>query len=205
MNTLKKRLTSLIFIFAVTMPFFAVFAQDWSNRVENNVTVDGKHWGLAVRSYMNYNTSHLILRYKINSVWSFQYRYVTKESSDAIEHRFRLQHKEINFKGVFWNTRIEYRIRGSKGNVSRIRPQTGFKYNIFEKVITYYIAEPHFEYDFDSRKGYFKYMQYFFGFDIKLKGNVSFGPFIEIDTNDKWKRELMFLGTQLTVKLNNNK
>lgn len=44
MNALKKRLTSIIFIFVVTMPFFTAFAQDWSNRVKNNFTVDGKHW-----------------------------------------------------------------------------------------------------------------------------------------------------------------
>ena len=44
-------------------------------------------------------------------------------------------------------------IKESKGDVFRIRPQTGFKYNVFEKVIAYYIAEPHLEYDFDSRKG----------------------------------------------------
>lgn len=55
MNALKKRLTSIIFIFVVTMPFFTAFAQDWSNRVENNYTVDGKHWGIAGRSYMNFN------------------------------------------------------------------------------------------------------------------------------------------------------
>jgi len=201
MNALKKGLTSTIFIFVAPMPFFTAFAQSWSNRVQNNFTVEGKHWGIGCRFYMNYNTSHLIIRYKINSVWSSQYRYVTKESSDAIEHWFRLQHKEINFKGFFWNTRIEYRIKESKGDVFRIRPQTGFKYNASEKVIAYYIAEPHLEYDFDSRKGYFKFMQHFIGFDIKLKGNVSFGPFIEIDTNDKWKRELGFLGTQLTVKI----
>ncbi len=201
MNAIKKKLTSIIFIFVVTMPFFTTYAQDWSNRVENNYTVDGKHWGLAGRSYMNYSTSHFILRYKIDSSWSCQYRYVTKESGYAIEHWFRLQHKEINFKGFFWNTRIEYRIKESKGDVFRIRPQTGFKYNVFGKVKAYYIAEPHLEYDFDSRKGYFKFMQHFIGFDIKLKGNVSFGPFIEIDTNDKLKRELMFLGTQLNVKI----
>jgi len=35
-----------------------------------------------------------------------------------------------------------------------------------------------------------------------LNKNVSLGPFIEIDTNDNWEKELVFLGSQLEVIIN---
>ncbi len=201
MNTFSRILTTIIFAFVVTVPVFPAIAKDWSNRVENNFTVDGKHWGLGGRSYMNYCKSHVILRYKFNDSWTSQYRYVTSKGGYTIEHWFRLKHKDISLGAFFWNSRIEYRIKESTDDVFRIRPQTGFKFNALEMIKAYYIAEPHWEYNFNKGKGYFKFAQHFIGFDIRLNENVSLGPFIEIDTNDNWERELVFLGSQLEVMI----
>jgi len=201
MKTHKRILILIIFIFAVTIPAFPAIGKDWSNRVENNFTVDDKHWGIGGRSYMNYGTNHFILRYNFDDSWTSQYRYVTNKHGDSIDHWFRLQHKDFNLRGFFWNSRIEYRIKESTDDVFRFRPQTGFKFNPLEKVGAYYIFEPHWEYVFEKSMGYFKFAQHFIGFDIKLNMNVSFGPFIEIDTNDNLEKELVFLGTQLAVIL----
>ena len=181
------------------MPIFTANAKDWSNRVENNFTVDGKHWGIGGRSYMNYGTSHVILRYKFDGRWASQYRYVTNKGGDTIEHWFRLQHKDIKLWAFFWDSRIEYRIKESRDDAFRFRPQTGFKFNVHRRAKAYYIIEPHWEYDFGKSKGYYKFAQNFIGFDMMLNKNVSLGPFIEIDTNDNWEKELVFLGTQLEV------
>lgn len=203
MNTFNKILTAIIFALVVTIPVFPTIANDWSNRVENNFSVYCNHWGLGGRSYMNYGTSHVILRYKFDGSWASQYRYVMKKGGDTIEHWFRLQHKDVNLGAFFWNSRIEYRIKESADDVFRIRPQTGIKFNVLEKAKAYYIVEPHWEYDFGKSKGYFKFAQHFIGFDIKLNKNVSLGPFIEINTNDNWEKELAFLGSQLEVIINN--
>ena len=201
MIRLTKILIGSVILYYLTLPVLAATGDVWSNRVENNFAVDGEHWGLGGRSYMNYGTSHVILRYKFDDSWASQYRYVTKKDGGTIEHWFRLQHKDFKWKAFFWNSRIEYRIKESTNDVFRIRPQTGFKFNVLEKVKAYYIAEPHWEYDFGKRRGYFKFAQHFLGFNIALDKNVSLGPFIEIDTNDNWKKELVFLGTLFEVKI----
>lgn len=199
MKTFNRTSIVFIFVFAVMIAVYPAAAKDWSNRVENNFTVDGIHFGLGGRSYMNYGTNHFIVRYKFDDSWSSQYRYVTIKAGDAIEHWFRMQHKDFSLMAFFWNSRIEYRIKEATDDVFRYRPQTGFKFDVLEKIKAYYVAEPHWEYDLGKSIGYFKFAQHFFGFDIKLDTNVSFGPFIEIDTNDNWEKELVFLGTQLEV------
>lgn len=201
MNTCNKLSKFIILTFLVVIPCSSTIAQVWSNRIEHNFTLDGEHWGVGGRLYMNYSTSHAILRYKFDGSWSSQYRYVTKKGGDAIEHWFRLQHKDLNLMSFFLQSRIEYRIKVSSSDVILYRPQIGFKLDAIENVKAYYIAEPQWEYDFGKREGYFKVMQHFFGFDIELDEHVSFGPFIEIDTNDEWQVELIFLGTQLEVKI----
>ena len=199
MNRINRLLTTIIIVFADTIPVYTILAKDWSDRVENNFTVDGTHWGLGGRLYMNYGTSHVILRYNFDGSWSSQYRYVTKNGGDVIEHWFRLQHKDIKLWAFFWNSRIEYRILESTNDVLRFRPQTGFKFNVLDMVKPYYIIEPHWEYDFSKSKGFFKGVQHFIGFDIVLNKNVSLGPFIEIDTDYNWQKQLVFLGTELQV------
>ncbi len=49
-------------------------------------------WGLVV---VYICTNHVILRYKFDGSWASQYRYVTKNGGDTIEHWFRLQHKDF--------------------------------------------------------------------------------------------------------------
>ena len=105
-------------------PAVLVHGGDWSDRVENNITIDGEHWGIGGRAYLNHDTDH-------------------------------------------------------------------------------YILEPHWEYDVGGSDAYFKFAQHFVGFDYKLHQNVSVGPFLEIDTDSGWDRELMFLGLQVALKIKN--
>ena len=183
----------------------AAFDDDWSSRIENNFSIDGEHWGIGGRVYLNHDTSHSIIRYTFNGRYSGQYRWVHKDGSNDVEHWFRLQRKDIKWGRFFWNTRIEYRIKEGKGDILRLRPQTGFKFRPGGKIQPYYKLEPHFEYDFDNNRGFYKFAQHFIGFDYKLNKQVSFGPFIEIDTDDEWNKVLMFLGLQIEVKLNKPK
>jgi hypothetical protein len=185
-------------------PVAAAFDDDWSNIVENNFSIDGEHLGIGGRVYLNNDTNQFIIRYKFDSRYSSQYRWVHKPGG-AVEHWFRLQRKDIAWGRFFWNTRTEYRIREGKSNVFRLRPQTGFKFRSGKKYQPYYKLEPHFEYDFDTNKGYFKFAQHFIGFDYKLNKQVSFGPFIEIDTDADWNKVLTFLGLQIEVKLSKEK
>lgn len=201
MSRFNKILTEIILVFAIATPVIPAAAKDWSDRVQNNFTVDGKHWGFGGRFYFNYGTSQMILRYKFDDSWASQYRYVMKSDPGANEHWFRLQHKDIRFKEFFWNSRIEYRIKESTDDVFRFRPQTGFKFNVLEKAKVYYVIEPHWEYNFGKSRGRFKFTQHFLGFDGKLNKNVTLGSFIEIDTNDNWEMELAFLGTRVEVTI----
>lgn len=135
MNKLISILTFiLIVVFVLTMQIFTSFAKDWSNRVENNYTVDGNHWGLGSRSYMNYGTSHVILRYNFNNHWASQYRYVTKNDGE-IEHWFRLQHKDFKMRAFFFYSRIEYRIKESTDDIFRVRPLQQLPEKFFENEV----------------------------------------------------------------------
>lgn len=178
----------------------AAFDDDWSNMVENNFTIDGEHWGAGGRFYLNLDVTQFIVRYKFDTRFSSQYRWVHKPDGN-IEHWFRLQRKDIKWGTFFWNTRIEYRAKEGQGDVFRFRPQTGFKFRSGETIQPYYKLEPHFEYDFDSNRGYFKFAQHFIGFDYKLNKQISFGPFIEIDTDADWNKVLAFIGLQFDMKL----
>jgi hypothetical protein len=180
----------------------SIFADDsLDDRVELTLTIDGAHWGFAVRDYLNRDERLLMLRYKVDDTWSTQYRYVTKDSGGKVEHRFRIQHKTYKSGGWFLNTRLEHRAKQPGQDILRIRPQMGYKYSTDSPVTLFYKFEPHWELRYSDSEIAYKFAQHFFGFDFKVQDNFSISPFIELDTDNSWEKDVLFLGMEVSAKI----
>lgn len=179
---------------------YSASAEDFKH-VETNWMIKKGNASFGYRHNFDLDVSHQIYRYDFaESPFRVEYRSVVKGTRQ--EDWFRIQMKQFKHNGFWYNHRIEHRIREDKDNVFRYRPQFGYKFSTTVLGGKPYITfEPQFQYTYDTKEKFFSHMQTFIGTKYKVTDKFTVGPFVEIDTDDSFKKELAFLGVDFKYVL----
>ena len=183
-----KHLLALVALFSTT-----AFAGDW-DKSQHNFNMDGEHFGVQIRQEFNSTKDHIQLTVKPVKDLSVDFRYV-----EDIEKRYRISYNFKSDSGLYFKPRLEYRDLDAGGNYFRVRPIVGF--NTKGDTSFYGYFQPTYNLDKTGQSAFhFDATQTEIGVKQKLTDTVSFGPFIQYNTDNNWKKTDLFLGTNLTVK-----
>jgi len=171
-----------------------VFAEDFKH-TETNSFIKSGEYTLGTRQNIDLDVQQYIIRKDFSgSPYRIEYRNVQK--SGRQEHWFRGQRKWFNVNGFWYNHRIEHRIREDKDNVFRYRPQFGYKSdNVF---VTF---EPHINYTYSKKNLKYSHLQTFTGIELKATDKLKIVPFIEVDFDRDFRKQIAFLGVDIKYKL----
>ncbi len=172
-------------------------SQNDFDRLEVNTFVQVDNITFGTREYINHDYLQRIIRYEFeNTPFRVEYRKIKKENRN--EDWYRFQWKNLKYKKLFYNSRFEHRFRELKDDVFRYRPQFGYKESLF------IIFEPHFQYTYIEKKSEYSHMQTKVGFTYKYKMEncaVQITPYIEIDTNSEFGKDVIFPCIKVKVRL----
>ena len=172
-------------------------SQNDFDRLEMNTFVQIGNITFGTREYINYDYLQRILKFEFEDT-PFRIEYRKIKRADRSEDWYRLQWKNFKFDNLFYNSRFEHRFRELKNDIFRYRPQFGYKESLF------IIFEPHFQYTYIEKKSEYSHMQMFIGFTYNYKMEnyaVQITPYIEIDTNSEFGKDVIFPCIKVKVKL----
>jgi len=191
MKNLFKTIIASVCLFAIVQ---SANAEDF-DYTQTNVFVKNKEtgWTLGARGYINkqYGDQFIVRKDFQGTPYRLEYRYNNKSSGE--EHWLRAQYKLWNNNGLFFNPRIEHRIRESRDNIFRFRPQFGYvSTSEYAGLKPFIIFEPHWSYNYSSKDKGYSHMQTFIGAEYKVLNNFKIIPYIEYDTDKNFDKEVMF-------------
>jgi len=198
-----NKMRNLIIAGFVALFATSAYAKDFDH-VETNTFVKHSDSGftLGIRENIDLDVSHVILRKDFTGTpYRLEYRNVQKGERE--EHWFRAQMKGFR-SGAFWyNHRIEHRVRESKDNVFRYRPQFGIKPSNFtvlggKPFITF---EPQWNYNYNSKDKGYSHLQTFTGVEYKVSDNFTVVPYLEVDFNNSFEKDIAFFILDFKFKL----
>ncbi len=172
-------------------------SQNDYDKFEVNTFIQMDNITFGTREYINYDYLQRILKFEFEDTpFRIEYRKIKKQGRN--EDWYRLRWKNFKFDNLFYNSRFEHRFRELKNDVFRYRPQFGYKKSLF---ITF---EPHFQYTYTEKKSEYSHMQTFIGFTYNYKMEncaVQITPYIEIDTNREFGKDVIFPCIKVKVRL----
>lgn len=194
---MKFLIATLLSLFMIT----PAMAEDF-DYTEVNAFVSAGNWTIGAREYQNKDYSHRILRYDFKDTpYRLEYRSIDRYGLSEDWFRFQVKHYKSGM--FFYNSRFEHRIRESKENVFRYRPQFGLKAQGQPNLLfgsPFLIFEPHVQYEYDSTKMEYSHLQTFIGTKYSF-GQFNVSPFVEIDLNDDFRKEVAFFGVDFKLNL----
>ena len=171
-------------------------AEDFKTSQHNFKFKSGAFDG-EIRQTLDSDKDHIQLGYTINDL-NIQFRHVDSANE---EKRVRATYKLFENDNFYFRPRVEFRHFQSSDDYWRIRQIIGVKHK-FDNVKVYAEFQPSWNLgkqgsddDFKMDSGQFK-----IGSDVKLSDKVSFGPFIQLDTDKHFNKQDMFIGTNLEIK-----
>ena len=164
------------------------------NYDKSNTTIGHRWYPYPTSTFDQY--TQIVFRYDLqNSPYRFEYRWIEKATRS--EDWYRFQWKNFKWKNLWYTSRFEHRRRlPQKDNIFRYRPQFGIKGKV------YIIIEPHVQYTYNIKELKYSHMQTFIGFELFKNNNIKIKPFLEIDTDENYKFNFMFLGIDLKWSVN---
>lgn len=186
-----KKLLAIIAT-AIAMP---AFAGDF-NTGEFNVKLQMDKVGVEVRETVNSDADHIELSYAPIDGATVAYRYV--DTADK-EHRL-IAGYEFGFGILAFEPTVEYRNFNAGADHYRVIPAIKAKHET--GAFTIYAAfEPKFEFNKAGSTDDAKMdeSESKIGFDYKFSNNVSFGPYIQYETDGDWNKTNTLIGTNLKV------
>jgi hypothetical protein len=189
----------------IMLSLTATFAQaEDFDYVEVNTFVTHSDSGLTIgiRENIDLDESQIIVRKDFTGTpYRLEYRNVLKGQRE--EHWFRAQMKGFRSGALWYNHRIEHRIRESKDNVFRYRPQFGIKpdnVTVFggKPFITF---EPQFNLTYSSGKAGYSHLQTFTGLEYKVSDKFTVVPYVEVDYNKSFEKDIAFFIVDFKFKL----
>lgn len=171
----------------------SALAQDFEH-TETNWFVKHNDFTVGTRQNIDLDVQHYILRKDFKDTpYRLEYRYVDK--GDKYEHWLRGQIKQFSYKGLWYNHRIEHRIREDKDNVLRYRPQFGYKHKM-GNIVPFITFEPHWQYNYTTEEAGYSHLQTFTGIEYKMN-KLTVAPFIEVDFDKNFDKDTAFVGVDI--------
>ncbi len=186
----------VILLFVVFLPS-AVMAGDW-DKSRHNFRFESRGLTVEVRVEAGNNKAHIQLTKKIND-FELAYRYA--ESTGLKEHRGRMTYRRPTNGTLYAYPRLEYRFfEGDVDDYFRFRTAFGVKHR-FGKIKAYAEFTPMWKFGRGQTADLrMDQSQEVIGFEYKFTKPVSFGPFIQLETDNNFNRTGVFAGTNFTVK-----
>ena len=183
-----KIYTIILSIFLLVTTYSAS-AEDFKH-VETNTFVKHNSITLGTRQNIDLDVQQYILRKDFkNTPYRLEYRNVHKGNRQ--EHWLRAQMKQFKHNGMFYNHRIEHRVREDKDNVFRYRPQFGYKTNV-GSFTPFIIFEPQWNYNYTSKDAGYSHMQTFTGVEYKVTNKFTVVPYVEVDFDTNFDKDIAF-------------
>lgn len=192
-------ISGLLAFFAIT----AVSANDF-NYTEVNTFLKHKDSGvtLGFRENINLDVSQIILRKDFDGTpYRLEYRNVQKGNQE--EHWIRAQMKGFQQGALWYNHRVEHRVREGKDNVFRYRPQFGFKpaYLTILGGKPFITLEPQWNYNYNSKEASYSHLQTFTGIEYIVNDKFTVVPYLEVDFDTNFNKDVAFFIVDFKMKL----
>ncbi len=190
MRSLISFLIFLSVLFASRGDDFDRFQTNIFIKYDSQNTTIGHRWYPYLSSTFNQYTQTIIRHDFFDSPYRIEYRRVDKGT--ASEDWYRFQWKHFKLKNLWYNSRFEHRRRQQqKDNIFRYRPQFGIRGG------TYLTFEPHFQYTYKTEEFKHSHTQIFIGHELFQKRGMKIIPFFEIDTDEDFNFDFIFLGVDI--------
>jgi hypothetical protein len=176
-------------------------AKDSYDYSQHNLKVKTGNIAVTYRDHADLDKWMAQVDYKIAYDFGVAYRY--QESKGDVEHRFRLNTPNlVKLGGFSTSARVEWREfdKESKDDSGNVWLQLKYKHNIGSASV-YAKVQPKFAFDNDKfSDGEFYTAQNAIGVDYKLGGGYSVGVYVEQNTDEDWKVQSEYIGTNISYK-----
>lgn len=189
----------LIIFILLFVPTVALCESVHSDRVAVTLLIEKGKYGIATKSFLNHDASQFMLRYDVTDKWHTQYRYVTSNAGERVEHRARFEHSTFKKSWVDFKNVFEFRFKESDNDTLRYRPKLKLQYpKLFYHPFYSYI--PHFEFK-EGESGYeYKFGEHQIGVKFKAS-NADISFYYEVHSDEHWHNELSFFGLGVSASI----